>query len=131
MKRWVVVLSCVFILYAGAVWALEGCLDFGADAHAAHHGDKSAHDPHSAGAGSHHSHTDTSKIHCPNVFGEFLISSRPSLSSDKNSIHHAAHDAQTIARLWKSVALAEDEGPPGLIQSKTFPLHLLLSVIRI
>ena len=130
MKRFVVVLSCLSIFYAGAVWALEGCVDFGTDVHGALHGETSAHEPHTTDAGAHHSHTDPSKIHCPNVLGEFLISSRLSVSPDKNYTHHAAHDAETVNGSH-SIALAEDGGPPGLIQSKSFPRHLLLSVIRI
>jgi hypothetical protein len=133
MKRLLVVLTCISIFYAGAVWALEGCLDLGMDAHPAHHGEESSHDAHTAGAGSHHSHTDPSKIHCPNVLGEFLISSRATLPSNNSHVLHTAHDAWAVAGalLCGSTGLWEGDGPPGSIRSRIFPRHLLLSVIRI
>jgi hypothetical protein len=128
MKRLIIVLSCLSILYASAVWALEGCIDLGKDAHPAHHSEHSSGTP---GRASHHSHTDPSQIHCPNSLGEFLISSRPFLSSGDGRMHDAAYDAATATRLSNAIALAEGAGPPGIVQSKTFPRHLLLSVIRI
>jgi hypothetical protein len=131
MKRFILIMSCISIFYAGAVWALEGCLDFEKDVHPAHQAGKFSHNHHDTEAGSHHSHTDPSKIHCPNVLGEFLISSRVSLSADNSYLHHAAHDVETGSGLSHSIALAEGGGPPGLIHSKTFPRHLLFSVIRI
>jgi len=130
MKRLIIVLSCLLIFYAGAVWALEGCLDFGMQVHADHHTEASSH--HHREVPSAHSHTDPSQIHCPNSLGEFLISSRPFLSSSHGRMHDdIAYDAATATRLSSAVAFAGAEGPPGMVQSKTFPRHLLLSVIRI
>jgi hypothetical protein len=132
MKRFIIVLSCLSIFYAGAVWALEGCLDLDMDAHPAHHGEESSHDAHTAG-GSHHSHTDPSKIHCPNVLDEFLISPRATLPSNNSHVLHVAHGAwaSTGALLSDSAESSEGDGPPGFIHSRMFPRHLLLSVIRI
>ena len=128
MKRLIIALSIISIFYASAVWALEGCIDLGKDAHAAHHSERSSEIP---GRASHHSHTDPSQIHCPNSLGEFLISSRPFLSSGDGRMHDATYIAATATRLSNAIALAHDAGPPGIIQSKTFPRHLLFSVIRI
>jgi hypothetical protein len=133
MKQFIVVLGCLSIFYAGAVWALEGCSDFESGVHAAHHSETSSHNHHNAGEGSHHSHTDPSKIHCPNLLGEFLISSRAILSSNNSHVLHIAHDAwaATGALLFDSAESSEGDGPPGYIHSRMFPRHLLLSVIRI
>src|SRR5262245_49169432 len=123
MKWLLVVLSCVSILYAGAVWALEGCLDVGMHAHRSQHSERSSqhHNPENS---SHHSHTDSSQIHCPNVLSEFLVSSPPSVSAGDSRMHDTAYD-WTATRLVNSMALAESAGPPGLVQLKTFPRHLL------
>jgi hypothetical protein len=130
MKRWILVLSCISIFFAGAVWALEGCVDFEAEVHGAHHSEQSSHE-HDNPAPAHHSHTDPLKIHCPNVLSEFLISSPLSLSSGSARMHHAFHDTATINDLTRSITLEEGNGPPGPLYSKTLPRHLFLSVIRI
>ena len=94
MKRLILVLSCLSIFYAGVVWALEGCRDIGIG-HDLRHGAESAfpshHDTHSAPQ---HSHSDQSKVHCPNVFGEFLISSRASLNSNAGYLYHTASTSE-------------------------------------
>lgn len=133
MKRLIILTACMSFLYAGALWAMEGCVDFSADVHAGHHAKKTSHDHYDANTASHHSHTDPSKIHCANILGEFLISSRPALLSPHSNLHHVAHEAWAIAGvlLSGSVGLSERDGPPGSIRSRMFPRHLLLSVIRI
>ncbi len=132
MKRLILVLSCLSIFYAGVVWALEGCRDMGTG-HDVHHdaenGLSNHHDTHGAPQ---HSHSDQSKVHCPNVFGEFLISSRASLNSNAGYVYHTASISEVVHNFlpgWSSRGL--NHGPPGSPYSNTFPRHLLLSVIRI
>ena len=132
MKRLIIVLSCLSVLYAGAVWALEGCRDFGVKADVDHTGAGSASHRHDAGAPSHHSHSDPSKVHCPNVFGEFLISARESLTSDSGGHYHPAVVRDSVKDfLSDTISGGFGAGPPGSPHSKTLPRHLLLSVIRI
>ena len=128
MKRFILIVVCFSIFHATAIWAIQGCTDIGPD-HDLHQDAKSAvHDHQHA---SRHTHSSPSEIHCPNIFGEFLISSRVILSSDNGHGYVAVGNTQTVdALLSGSITLAEG-GPPGLIQSKIFPRHLLLSVIRI
>jgi hypothetical protein len=130
MKRLIVLLSCISIFFAGAVWALEGCLDLGAEVHGAHNTEKSS-DEHDNPAPAQHSHTNPLQIHCPNFLSEFLISSPLSLSSGSARTHHAVHDIATINGLPRSTTLNEGNGPPGPFYSNALPCHLLLSVIRI
>ena len=129
MKRLLIALSCLSIFYASAVWALQGCTDLEMQGHPAHHTDHSSEIP---GRTSHHSHSDPSQIHCPNILGEFLISSPPFLSSGDGRMNNAAYDAAMGIGLSHAIALPKGgDRPPGFVQSKTFPRHLLLSVIRI
>jgi hypothetical protein len=128
MKRLLIALICLSIFYASAVWALQGCTDLEMQAHPAHHTDHSSEIP---GRTSHHSHSDPSQIHCPNLLSEFLISSPLSLQSGSARMHYAVHDTATIKGLLRSIILEESNGPPGPLYSMTLPRHLLLSVIRI
>ena len=132
MKRVVLILSCISVFYAGAVWALEGCRDIGAG-HELFHPAVSAASDHDNDAASHHSHSDPTKIHCPNVFGEFLVSSRVTLTADHSYFHHHVALAEKSVHDFLSDMIfgGFGGGPPGPLHSKTFPRHLLLSVIRI
>jgi len=130
MKRLILLLTCFSILHAGALWALEGCLDFGSD-HDGHYEDHSSGSTHDANSHANHSHTDSSRVHCPNPLSEFLVSSLISLSSDNIRMHSAIDNVAMVNGLVPAIALAEGDGPPGLSPFKTFPRHLLLSVIRI
>jgi len=129
MKRLILFLSCLSILYAGAVWALEGCSDFGVGANAQHHNERGVPSHHDAAP--HHSHSDQSKVHCPNVFGEFLISSRASVGSSNGYVYHTAFATAFSHDLFSRNSQGTGQGPPGSAHSKDFPRHLLLSVIRI
>ena len=130
MKRLILVLSCLSIFYAGVVWALEGCRDIGIG-HDLRYGAPlpSHHDTHGAPQ---HSHTDQSKVHCPNVFGEFLISSRASLNSNAGYLCYTASTSELVHSILPGGgSRGLNHGPPGSPYSNTFPRHLLLSVIRI
>ena len=130
MKRLILVLCCLSIFYAGVVWALEGCRDIGIG-HDLRHGAPlpSHHDTHGAPQ---HSHSDQSKVHCPNVFGEFLISSRASLNSNAGYLYYTASTSELVHSILPGGgSRGLNHGPPGSPYSNTFPRHLLLSVIRI
>jgi hypothetical protein len=132
MKRLILVLSCLSIFYAGVVWALEGCRDIGIGHDLRHDAESdfpSHHDTHGAPQ---HSHSDQSKVHCPNAFGEFLISSRASLNSNAGYLYYTASTSELVHSILPGGgSRGLNHGPPGWPYSETFPRHLLLSVIRI
>ncbi|GEM_PF-5130312 len=132
MKRVVLILSCLSIFYAGAVWALEGCREFGDGHELFHDGEGALSEQHHRAAEPHSSHSDPARVHCPNVFAEFLLSSRASLASDRGSVPYAAL-CPASDREFRSAAIffSCGEGPPGLSHNGARSLHLLLSVIRI
>lgn len=131
MKRLIVILTCFAVFYAGVLWAVEGCRDLnvGFDAH---HEAENALSRHHEGAttSSHHSHPDHSKIHCPNVFGEFVLSSRVILNADRSAAVHADHVGQQLDSLFPNVR-SRGVGPPSPNLSPTFSRHLFLSVLQI
>jgi hypothetical protein len=132
MKRLVLILACLSIVYAGTVWALEGCLDIGIGHDLHHVGDNAIPSHHDTDAASRHSHSDSSRVHCPSVVCEFLISSRISLSPEKVQVYYASLGTETVGAFLSGLATSGvGDGPPGPIHSKIFPRHLLLSVIRI
>jgi hypothetical protein len=89
----------------------------------------SHHDTHGAPQ---HSHSDQSKVHCPNAFGEFLISSRASLNSNAGYLYYTASTSELVHSILPGGgSRGLNHGPPGWPYSETFPRHLLLSVIRI
>jgi hypothetical protein len=129
MKRLIVIVGCLSILYGSAVWAIEGCREFGAGIDHGHHAENAESNHHAANAPSHHSHSERSKVHCPNVFGEFLVSSRLSLTTEHSSVYHTAFANDSSHDLINFKIMSQS--PPGSVFSKAFPRHLLLSVIRI
>ena len=133
MKRVIVILSCLSIFYAGAVWALEGCRDLGVGFDTHHHAENALSiQHHDADTASHHSHSDPAKVHCPNVLGEYVLSSRVSLNADRNVKVYADHTTQQIKRLYLgAMSSSVGVGPPGPNASPIFPLHLFLSVLQI
>ena len=132
MKRFILILTCLAILYAGAVWALEGCGDFGTGPNAQNHDESGAPSHHDADSAAHHSHSDQSTVHCPNVFGEFLLSSRVSVKSNNGGVWCMAQLGEPIhSHVMAVTARGSGNGPPGSVHSKDFPRYLVLSVIRI
>ncbi len=131
MKRVIVILICISVFYAGALWALEGCRDLGVGFDSHHDAENVLSSHHvDSDTSSHHSHSNHSKIHCPNVLGEFVLSSRVSLNADRSAAVHADHPGQQIHCLFPYVSVS-GIGPPVANLSPTFPRHLLLSVLRI
>ena len=132
MKRLILVLSCLSIFYASVVWALEGCRDIGIGRDLRHDVESAFPSHHDSHGAPQHSHSDQSKVHCPNVFGEFLISSRASLNSNEGYLYHTASTSEAVYSCLAARRLRGlNHGPPGSPYSNTFPRHLLLSVIRI
>jgi hypothetical protein len=131
MKRVVVILICFSVFYAGVLWALEGCRDLGVGFGSQHDAENVLSSHHEdADTSSHHSGADHSKIHCPNVFGEFVLSSRVSLNADRSAAFHADFPGHQIH--WQfSTLSSRGIGPPGPNRSPAFSRHLLLSVLRI
>ncbi len=131
MKRLVVIAACLSIFFAGVVWALEGCRGLGDRLNLHHHADQSVADhhdsTHSESHGSHHA-----KVHCPNVFGEFILSSRVLLNSDRGFTTRASYLTQQLEAFLPDLNSAGlIHGPPGTLVSKILPRHLLFSVMRI
>ena len=101
MKRVIVILICLSVFYAGALWALEGCGDLGVGFAAHHDGENTLSSHHEVGdISSHHSHGDHSKVHCPNVLAEFVLSSGVSLNADRGAAVHADLPGQKIHCLF-------------------------------
>jgi len=130
MKRLMVIAVCLSVLYAGAVSAFAECASLITAAGGHDHGENSdghRHDPAAAPQGS-----DSEKIHCPSLFGAFVVASRISVKTERRVA--AAVDYQVFDRsfVWEPSTLGRfDLGPPGSMVSQSRPLHLLLSVIRI
>jgi hypothetical protein len=133
MKRVIVILICFSVFYAGALWALEGCRDLGVGFGSQHDAENVLSSHHEgAETSSHHSGADHSKIHCPNVFGEFVLSSRVSLNADRSAAVYSDHLGQQIDySMLGVVAVGCGAGPPRPSRSPAFPRHLLLSVLQI
>ena len=132
MKRLVVILSSLAILYAGAVWAVEGCRNDSIASGSHHHsGDVvSAHPEDTAPFHSTHSHSG--KIHCLNFFGEFLLSTRVSLDPERDAARYNTHDAAQIADVSNPVITGQRiNGPPTSGVTYSPPRYLVLSVLRI
>lgn len=130
MKRALVIAICFSILYAGAAWAFAGCENLIAAAAGHEHGDNSGGHHHGGAAAPQHG--DSAKIHCPNLFGAFLVGPRVSLELAPRlsaSVDYQSFDLPSV--LQHSVSRRFDLGPPGPTVSQLRPLHLLLSVIRI
>jgi hypothetical protein len=133
MKRLILILICLAIFYAGAVWALEGCTDFDVGPNTQHHNERGvpAHH-HDSNAAPHHSHSDQSRVHCPNLLGEFLISSVAFVKSSNDHVYLTPQPGEPISGFLLGVtSRGHSGGPPGSVHLKVFPRHLLLSVIRI
>jgi hypothetical protein len=133
MRKLTVILACLSILYAGAVWALDGCHDFGVGGDSAHHSVAERNHPgHEGEPASHHSHSDPTKLHCPNVLNEFLTTSRVTLGAPLKPAQHIIDLADLRHNSLAPLLInGIGERPPGSRRSQNFPRHLLFSVIRI
>ena len=130
MKRAFAIAVCFSILYAGAVWAYAGCESL-ITASAGHdHGDTSSESHH--GDASVPQHSDPGKIHCPNLFGEFLVGSRISIDPNPRVSVSVGYESFRCSPLVQELGASRfDPGPPGPIVSAHISRQVLLSVIRI
>lgn len=122
-----------FVLFAASIgWAVTNCQQSGWQA--AHHQDtETATDNHDNGAHGHDHHSDSGAptVHCPNLFGEFVLSA-PVLPNYqrfalRNFISAPAIGAVEIAQSHRYLSF---HSPPGILTSSV-PDYLLLSVLRI
>jgi len=130
MKRILIIALCFSLLYAGAVWAFAGCDSLTSVAAGHDHGGKTADHHHSDAAAP--QHRDSGEIHCPSLFGAFLIGTRISVETERRLAALVdLPNFDLVSALPRLTATRFDLGPPGPIKSPSRPLHLLLSVIRI
>ena len=132
MKRAFVIAVCFSILYAGAVWAYAGCesLFTGSAGHG--HGDSNVGHRHDSAHDHQPADADPGKIHCPNLFGEFLVGSRISVDPNPRVSVSVGYESFRCSPLVQGLSASRfDLGPPGPIVSAHNSRHLLLSVIRI
>jgi hypothetical protein len=130
MKRLFVIVVCLSILYAGTVSAFAGCDNLIAAATGHDHGDDSGGHQHGGTAAPHHD--DAGKIHCPNLFGAFLVASRSSPETERRAAAAVDYPGfQLLYLVHRPASGWFDLRPPGPSVSQLRPLHLLLSVIRI
>jgi hypothetical protein len=132
MKRLSLLISSFVLIAASIGWAVTNCQQFGRQA--AHHQDNEmATDKHDNGAQGHdhHSESGAPTVHCPNLFGEFVLSSPvvPNYQrfALRNFISATAIGAAEIAKFHRYLSF---HSPPGILTS-SMPDYLLLSVLRI
>ena len=130
MKRIIAIAACLSILYAGALWAFAGCEGL-ITASAGHdHGDHNSESHH--GDASVPRHSDPGKIHCPNLFGEFLVGSRISIDPNPRDSVFVGYEFFRCSPLVQELSPSRfNPGPPGPIVSAHISRQVLLSVIRI
>jgi hypothetical protein len=132
MKRLIVIISSLAFLYAGAVWAVEGCRDISIAAASHHHADGMVSTHPKKPVPSHSSHSHSGKIHCPNFFGEFLLSARVSLDPDREAARYSTRDVVQITDVSNPAITGQRiNGPPTSVATNVPPLYLVLSVLRI
>jgi len=130
MKRAFVIVICLSFLYAGAAWAFTGCENFVAAAAIHDHGDNS--EGHHHGGSAAPQQGDSGKIHCPNLFGAFLVGSRSSLETERRFVAAVDYQTSDLPFVIQNSAFRRFAlGPPGSTVFQSRPLRLLLSVIRI
>jgi len=134
MKRVFAIAICFSIFYAGAVWALAACEkvnDLSSQYKSAalfdsHH--------HRADHDSNHSHSGpgAAKVHCPGVFGEFLLTARASLGSGYSPVEHKNYLVLPLAQSVIPTASYQSNHGPTVSSFSLLPSrHLFSSVLRI
>lgn len=131
MKRYLVIISCLSILYAGIVWSLEGCRAFG-EAWAGDHQSQAGNSHHHPDTDSHHSHSDSSEVHCQNPLAAFVSSPRIALERERGwTMQVAGMSFQMRSSLNSVVHHGLGLGPPDPELTAPLQRFLLLSVFRI
>ena len=132
MKRYIVILSCLSVLYAGAVWAYEGCRNLVGDGTPRHHVKKTTAPPPLDRSPGHHNHTDRDKIHCLSFFGEFFLRSRITENRADARVRCQAIGFVQLSDDFSGVLLQKRiHGPPVSNGATNIPRYLSLSVLRI
>ena len=132
MKRIIVIAVCFSILYAGAMWALAGCLALGEAMASGHHSESRSNHGHSHDGGSHHSHSGSAEVHCPNPLAAFVSAQRVSLERERGWTADLAGVEIQVGSLSNGLTHHNFAlGPPGLGFPTTPQRFLLLSVIRV
>jgi hypothetical protein len=132
MKRVIVIAVCFFVLYAGAVWALAGCLALGEAMASGQRSDSHSSNPHRHDGDSHHSHSDSAEVHCPNPLAAFVSAQRVSLERERGWTANLAGVEIQVRSLSNGLTHHNFAlGPPGLGFPTTPQRFLLLSVIRV
>ena len=129
MKRLIVIVCCLFVIFAGAASAWANCkqMPFASEQQKRLPVASHSHDHESHG----HEHSHQTAIHCPTL-DEFTLGASFSLSKEHRVERVldklvAEFDSQLIlhASRWLS------HGPPGFTRLSSIPPYLLLSVFRI
>src|SRR5262245_13000916 len=131
MKRAIVAAACLSVLYAGVLWALEGCGLVGDAMASGHHEISDVDSDHSRHSDSNHRHSDTDEVHCPNPLAAFILTQRMTLEREQAWTAISSVLADSIASAQLSVPHQFALSPPGLAFSTTPPYFVLHSVLRI
>ena len=127
MKRFVVIVCSLLIVFAGAASAWANCKQesLSTDGHN-RSGIAHTHDHHS----DNHKNADA-RIHCPTL-DEFLLSPSFSVSTDHRAQGFAdGFIAALDSQARQDVSRRSIHGPPGFSLANSIPPYLLLSVFRI
>jgi len=132
MKRAFVIAVCFSLLYAGAVWAYAGCGNLFTASVGHDHGDSAVGHRHVSAHDHQPVDADPGKIHCPNLFVEFLVGPRISIDPNPRVSVSIGYESFRFSPVVQGLGACRfDLGPPGPIVSAHNSRHLLLSVIRI
>jgi len=134
MKRYLVIVSCLSILYAGIAWSLEGCRAFDEALASGHRSKSDAGNSHHHDSDSHHSHSHSGsgELHCQNPLDAFISTQRMSLERERSWTAKVAGGPLPIRSLLSSVTRRDFAfGPPGPVFASSPQRFLLLSVFRI
>ncbi len=130
MKRLLATAICLSLLYASAVWAFAGCENLTV-ASSSHHddGQNGAHHHHDSSAPD---HSEGGRIHCANLLGGFVASSKITPETERRAVASLVYRGLDLGSESAHSATTHFVfGPPGGLAAHSLPLYLLLSVIRI
>jgi hypothetical protein len=130
MKRLIVIVCCLFVIFAGAASAWANCKQapFGSEDHRRSSDAIHTHDHHTD---SHDEHSPGTVIHCPTL-DEFLLTAIFSANTYERVERLPAAVVEIInAELGRQSSNPSIHGPPGFSRLNGIPPYLLLSVLRI
>jgi hypothetical protein len=130
MPRVVSILVSLLVLYGSAAWAMAGCEALQHALTTDRH--ESGHVQHGGHGDGDHSHSDPAAVHCPDLFGAFLITARVTGHSQRDtevSLLAAAFELPGSAPIGAFHGFGV--GPPGPIFFLSPPRYLKFSSLRI